>query len=286
MHREFTKKQWTKMLKSTRKSGYKFKSHWKKTIKISVFWRIRQVEKKAEDLEDKQKIAQQLEELRKEFELFSSFLSHDLRAPLRSINGYMKMIQEDRKHNMDEECQRIVDIVQGNAKKATELMDDLLAFSRVTTRELTLNQINMNDLINEVLSDLKSSLEHGAQTTVSDLHSIKGDFSLIYLVFTHLLSNAIKFSSKTKSPLIEIQSKKDGAQIIFSVKDNGIGIDMKLASKLFEGFHRLHDPADFEGTGMGLAIVHRIVKKHGGKVWIESEPDKGATIYCSFPEEK
>lgn len=248
--------------------------------------KIKEAIMKVEEIKDINNTSIQLQELKKEFELFSSFLSHDLRAPLRIINGYMKMIEEDKKNSMDEECMRIVEIVHNNAKKATELMDDLLAFSRIMTRELNINTINTSELVSEVISDLKASLSHNPEIIKGNLETVTGDFSLIYLMFSHLISNAIKFSSKVDKPKIEIHSKKENNEIIFSVTDNGIGMDPDLISKLFTGFHRLHDPAEYEGTGMGLAIVNRIVTKHKGTVWMKSEPNKGATIYCSFPDEK
>jgi signal transduction histidine kinase len=162
-------------------------------------------------------------------------------------------------------------------------MDDLLAFSRITTRELNLNNVNTNEVVLEVLSEFKGILDSKTKVILEDLISINADFALIYLMFTHLISNAIKFSANVATPEIEISSYKDGVNIIFVVKDNGVGLDMNKVDQLFIKFNKYHDPLLYDGTGMGLAIVNRIVTKHKGKVWMESKPHQGASVFCSFP---
>lgn len=234
-------------------------------------------DKKVKDTEEK------LEALTKEFELFSYSISHDLSAPLRAINGYVKIIEEDYDKNFDDEGKRLLNLVQKNTKKMSELMDNLLAFSRITTREIKPSEIDTEDLIQGAIFDINKTTDHQAKIIISEVHPIVADFALMHLVFVHLISNAIKFSSKKESPVIEISSEENGGRIVYVVRDNGVGFDMKHYDKLFGVFQKFHDPMEYEGTGMGLAIVKRIIAKHDGLIWAESTPDKGATFYFSLP---
>ncbi|HXU28479.1 MAG TPA: PAS domain-containing protein, partial [Bacteroidia bacterium] len=208
----------------------------------------------------------QLESINKELESFSYSVSHDLRAPLRAIDGYAGILEEDYGKILDEEGNRLLEAVQYNAKKMGNLIDDLLTFSRLGKKELSKTSLNMNELVEGALYELNKSLKHNATVKIKKLHPAKGDYGLINQVVINLLSNAIKYSSKVKLPLVEINSEKIDNEIIYCVKDNGAGFDMRYVNKLFGVFQRLHTMDEFEGTGVGLAIVQRIMAKHGGKV--------------------
>lgn len=226
---------------------------------------------------------EQLEAVNKELESFSYSVSHDLRAPLRAIDGYAKIISEDYNKVLDDEGKRLLETVQHNATKMGRLIDDLLTFSRLGKKELVKADLDMNELVEGALYEYNKSATHNATVKINTLHPVKGDYGLINQVIINLLSNAIKYSAKVQTPLVEISSEKNGSQIIYSVKDNGAGFDMKYVHKLFGVFQRLHTPDEFEGTGVGLAIVQRIVARHGGKVWGEGEKNKGATFKFSLP---
>ncbi|HXD94403.1 MAG TPA: PAS domain-containing protein [Bacteroidia bacterium] len=225
----------------------------------------------------------QLEGVNKELESFSYSVSHDLRAPLRAIDGYAGILEEDYGKILDEEGNRLLKNVQYNAKKMGNLIDDLLAFSRLGKKELSKTDLNMNELVEGALYELNKSVKHTATVKIKNLHSAKGDYGLINQVVINLLSNAIKYSSKVKTPLVEISSEKTDNELIYFVKDNGAGFDMRYANKLFGVFQRLHTMEEFEGTGVGLAIVQRIMAKHGGKVSAEGEKNKGAIFKFSLP---
>jgi signal transduction histidine kinase len=225
----------------------------------------------------------QLEGLNKELESFSYSVSHDLRAPLRAIDGYAGILEEDYGKMLDEEGNRLLEAVHYNAKKMGNLIDDLLAFSRLGKKEPAKTNLNMNELVEGALYELNKSIKHQATVKIKKLHSVKGDYGLINQVVINLLSNAIKYSSKVKNPLIEISSEKTDVEVIYLIKDNGAGFDMRYVHKLFGVFQRLHTVDEFEGTGVGLAIVKRIMAKHGGKVSAEGEKNKGAIFKFSLP---
>ncbi|WP_207514000.1 hybrid sensor histidine kinase/response regulator [Longitalea luteola] len=226
----------------------------------------------------------QLQLTNKELESFSYSVSHDLRAPLRSINGYAQMIEEDHAHEISEEARRMLKVIRNNAKKMGTLIDDLLSFSRMGRKEITRVNIDFNKLLEPIITDLKQTAPPGTKITIHALHNTQGDPALLSQVFINLISNAIKYSSKKETPEVEIGSNEKEDEIEFYVKDNGAGFDMQYAHKLFGVFQRLHSNDEFEGTGVGLAIVQRIVVKHGGKVWAEGKLDEGATFYFSLPK--
>lgn len=229
------------------------------------------------------KRTEQLESVNKELEAFTYSVSHDLRAPLRAVNGYASMIEEDYSKILDGEGKRLLSVVQYNARKMGNLIDDLLAFSRLGRHEIQKTNIDMNELTEGALLELNKSVQHKADVTIGKLHPAKGDYGLINQVMVNLLSNGIKYTSKIKNPLVEINSVKKKGEIIYSIKDNGAGFDMQYVHKLFGVFQRLHRMEEFEGTGVGLAIVQRIINKHGGKVWAEAKPNEGAAFYFSLP---
>ncbi|HET6224792.1 MAG TPA: ATP-binding protein [Bacteroidia bacterium] len=226
---------------------------------------------------------EQLVAANKELEAFSYSVSHDLRAPLRAVDGYTRMIQEDYGNLFDEEGKRLLETVQSNAKRMGTLIDDLLAFSRLGKKDLLKTEVNMTANASSALTEINKTVDHRSAIMIEDLHNAQADYGLINQVFINLISNAIKYSAKKDKPIIRIHSEMKDGEIIYSVADNGAGFDMRYVNKLFGVFQRLHGIEDFEGTGVGLAIVKRIITKHGGRVWAEGKSGEGATFYFTLP---
>jgi PAS domain S-box-containing protein len=226
-----------------------------------------------------EKHSKQLEALNKELEAFSYSVSHDLRAPLRAIGGFVSILAEDHASSLDDDAKILLTSIQRNANRMNTLIDDLLGFARLGRKSIEKTDIDMNVLVADVLDDQKSS----AKITVENLEPIRGDYALIKQVMVNLISNAIKYSSKKEHPEVHIASRVENDTVVFSVKDNGAGFDMQFADKLFGVFQRLHKVTEFEGTGVGLATVQRIVAKHGGTIHAEAEVDKGATFHIRMP---
>jgi signal transduction histidine kinase len=227
----------------------------------------------------------QLELVNKELEAFSYSVSHDLRTPLRAINGYSIMLKEDYEEKLDPEGKRIIGNVITNARMMGQLIDDLLAFSRLGKKELANAKINMQSLATDVVNEfLQHDLENDYRINIGALVPAEADQGMIKQVLINLLSNAIKYSSKKDKPEIEIGSIDEETRTIYYVKDNGVGFDMAYAGKLFGVFQRLHSQEEFEGTGVGLALVKRIIDKHKGEVWAEGQENVGATFYFSLPK--
>jgi len=226
----------------------------------------------------------QLETTNKELESFSYSISHDLRAPLRALNGYSRMIEEDYASVLDDEAKRLLGNIQYNAQKMGTLIDDLLAFSRLGRKEVRKSKINTAKLVKNVLKEISIPAEYNAVIKINSLPPADADYTLLHQVWINLISNAIKYSSKKEKPEVQIGSTETENEIIFFVKDNGAGFDMKYADKLFGIFQRLHNPTEFEGTGIGLAIVQRIITKHGGRIWAEAKINIGATFYFTLPK--
>ncbi|HTA26281.1 MAG TPA: ATP-binding protein [Bacteroidia bacterium] len=226
----------------------------------------------------------QIIDVNQELEAFSYSVSHDLRAPLRAINGYAQMLEEDYGKSLNAEGVRKLGVIMENAKKMGLLIDDLLTFSRLGRKQVQKSPINMNKLVESVLIEISKTIQYKTTLKITELKPASGDYSLLYQVMMNLISNALKYSSKVETPLIELASEDNGEEIIYSIKDNGAGFDMRYVDKLFNVFQRLHTTAEFEGTGVGLAIVQRIIKKHGGKVWAKGEINKGAEFYFSLPK--
>jgi signal transduction histidine kinase len=224
----------------------------------------------------------QLEAVNKELEAFSYSVSHDLRAPLRGIGGYAQMLEEDYFALFDENGKRMLKLVQESSRLMGRLIDDLLAFSKLGRKEILKSKISMTELAEMVVEEIKTTRTVG-EIRIHALHGAWGDRSLIKQVLYNYISNAVKYSSKVERPKIEIKSVLFGNEIIYSVIDNGAGFDMTYLHKLFRVFQRLHTVEQFEGTGVGLAIVGRIVGKHGGRTWAEGAVDKGATFFFSLP---
>ncbi|CAG0959742.1 two-component system, OmpR family, sensor histidine kinase KdpD [Geobacteraceae bacterium] len=213
-------------------------------------------------------------------ESFSYSISHDLRAPLRAVNGYAHILLEDFGPNLPAEAQRYLGQISSNGTRMAALIDDLLTFSRLSRHPLNRETVDPADVVSAVLEELEREREgRTVQVSVGELPPCQADPSLIRQVFANLLSNALKYSRKREDALVEVGSfQKDGATVYF-VRDNGVGFDMAYADKLFGVFQRLHRSEDFEGTGVGLAIVHNIVTRHGGTIWADSAPGQGATFF-------
>ncbi len=226
----------------------------------------------------------QLESANKELESFSYSVSHDLRAPLRAVNGFAILLGERYDGLFDNEGKRLLNIIKENANKMGLLIDDLLAFSRLGRKEIHKSVIDMTALAENALNEFNTSLQHKAEVKINKLHRVLADTTLMHQVWLNLLSNAIKYSSNKKMPVITISSEERDGELIYSIADNGVGFNMRYAHKLFGVFQRLHDAEDFEGTGVGLALVHRIITKQGGKIWAKARVGKGATFHFSLPE--
>ena len=227
-----------------------------------------------------------LEAANKELEAFSYSVSHDLRAPLRSVHGFTKILLEDYEAKLDEEGKRICGIISASATQMGELIDDLLSFSKIGRSRLNPSEIDMKKMAKSIFEGMTSPAERKKiKMNIGRLPKAFGDVTLFGQVWTNLISNAIKYTSKNDVSEINIGSKVEGKMITYFIKDNGVGFEMQYAHKLFGVFQRLHSEAEFEGNGVGLAIIQRIILKHGGKVWAEGEVGKGATFYFSLPVE-
>jgi PAS domain S-box-containing protein len=222
----------------------------------------------------------ELESANKELEAFSYSVSHDLRSPLRTVDGFSQALLEDFGPTLPEEGRRQVRTIREGAQRMGALIDDLLAFSRLGRQALARRQpLNMERLVQDTLDELLPRRNDDLVVVrIGELPPSAGDGALVKQVWTNLLSNAIKYSAKRERPVVEVGSERNDGGIVYFVRDNGVGFDMRYAKKLFGVFQRLHRAEDFEGTGVGLAIVQRIVQRHGGRIWAEASPNAGATF--------
>ena len=220
----------------------------------------------------------------KELEAFTYSVSHDLRAPLRSIDGYSKILQEDYASTLDREANRLLQIIRNNAHRMGHLIDDLLDFSRMGRKELDRTKVDMNALVGYVRQELiAQEVNRKIEFTVKPLKEVQGDLSMMRQVWINLISNALKYSRKQEVSRIEIGCKTEDNHTVYYIQDNGVGFDMKYSDKLFGVFQRLHKVEEFDGTGVGLALVHRIISRHGGKIWAEAQINEGATFFFFIP---
>lgn len=228
----------------------------------------------------------QLESVNKELEAFSYSISHDLRAPLRGIIGFTAILEEDYSSKLDDEAKRITSVIKNNTLKMGHLIDDLLTFSRMGRQDIVKTKIHMGPLLEEVIRELVPENKMGRISwVIQQVPDVKGDMNALRQVWINLISNAVKYSGNREQPRIQIGSYREKGQTVFFTRDNGVGFDEKYKDKLFKVFQRLHSADEFEGTGVGLAIVEKIVTKHGGSVWAEGEVNRGASFYFSLPTE-
>ena len=226
----------------------------------------------------------QLEAVNKELEAFCYSVSHDLRAPLRVINGFGKMILTKEAANMTAGIKENLEIMMKNATQMGMLIDDLLDFCRLGRSALTVKSIDMNEMVKTVIEEIQSDTQiNAAEFQLHELNTSKCDPILMKQVWTNLISNAVKYSRKKENPVIEIGTTHINGSTTYFVKDNGAGFDMKFSDKLFAVFQRLHKVTEYEGTGVGLALVHRIITKHEGTIWADAKVNEGATFYFTLP---
>jgi PAS domain S-box-containing protein len=228
---------------------------------------------------------EQLELANKELESFSYSVSHDLRAPLRALNGYAQIVEEEYGDLLNGEVITLFGNIKRNSNKMGNLIDDLLEFSRIGKKTLKKSTVNMKELVESVFGEMEETLCSKAEIEIQNIPYAYADYALIKQVLINLISNALKYSRKVVHPKIEIGYYLDKDDIVYFVKDNGVGFNMEYKNKLFGVFQRLHSEKEFEGTGVGLAIVARIINKHGGSIWANAEINKGATFYFSLSGE-
>lgn len=232
-----------------------------------------------------QRVSQRTAELETaiyDLENFNYSASHDLRIPLRAIDGFSKILLDEHAGQLDDEAKRLLNIVRNNTVRMSQYIDDMLTFSRTGRKALTHEEVDMGGLVREVMEELRPD-ESVIELEIRSLPRAVADRAMMRQVFVCLLSNAVKFSSTRTPPRIEVGAFIEGGEIIYYVKDNGVGFDMRYVGKLFGVFERLHSVTEFEGNGIGLAIFKRIVSRHGGRVWAEGRVDAGATVYFALP---
>jgi len=238
-----------------------------------------------EELEQRvNKRTEELAHANRELEAFTYSVSHDLRAPLRHINGFAQMLEQEFSTSLSAEAQRLLGRIRFGARNMGQLVDDLLRLARVGRQELMLQSWPLNEVVSQVMRDLRVETEtRQIEWKIDPLPTASFDVGLIRQVFANLISNAVKYSRTRPTAVIEIGSRLEGNFHLIFVRDNGVGFDMKYVEKLFGVFQRLHRVEDFEGTGVGLAIVQRIIHKHGGRIWAEAAIDQGACFFFTLP---
>jgi hypothetical protein len=228
----------------------------------------------------------QLEAANKELEAFSYSVSHDLRAPLRSIHGYLHILLENHLDGMSETGKGFAQRVMANAKHMNQLIDDMLAFFRMGQKPLIKTTVSVNDLVRDICKTAREAEDptRNIDFSIQTLPPVQADSALLQQVWVNLISNAVKYTRRQERALIEIGFHEEAGEIIYYIKDNGVGFNMDYAHKLFGVFQRLHSPREFEGTGIGLSIVQRIIAKHGGSIRADAEEGNGATFYVGLPK--
>ncbi|MCK5341800.1 MAG: HAMP domain-containing protein, partial [Candidatus Heimdallarchaeota archaeon] len=229
----------------------------------------------------------QLTYANKELESFSYSVSHDLRSPLRAIDGFSRMLMENYGASLDDEGKRLGLVIRENTRKMGQLIDDLLDFSRIGRTSMSFSEIDMHNMAKDIYYEATSREDRlRINFTISDLPKVKGDPKLLHQVWINLITNAIKFSANRQQAVISITCREEENKSIYCIQDNGAGFNMKYKDKLFGVFQRLHNEKEFEGTGVGLALVQRIIHRHGGEVWANGEVDNGAAFYFSLPKNR
>lgn len=253
-----------------------------RTVMYDISDRKRAEDEIAELNADLKRQALHLHSVNRELESFSYSVSHDLRAPLRAISGYAMILEEDFAETLEDKGRDQLQVIRRNVKKMDELINDLLKLAKSTTGELTLERFSMDELVTQVLAGLRQE-NPSVVIEVAAMDGVVANRGLVTQVWENLLSNAIKFSSKSEHPLVRVSFQVTDEEFIYGVHDNGVGFDMRYAHKLFGTFQRLHRQEEYAGTGIGLALVQRIVVRHTGRVWAESTPKQGASFYFSLP---
>jgi signal transduction histidine kinase len=228
----------------------------------------------------------QLQDTIRELESFSYSVSHDLKAPLRAIDGFSRILIEEYGDKLDEDGRRVLQVIRTSTLKMGLLIENLLDLARLGRKQMQITDIDMNAMVSGIFNDIRASApDRQVELKCGLLHRVKADPVLMQQILTNLLSNAFKFTRSRNPAIVEVGSRVREAEhdVLFWVRDNGVGFDMKYSNKLFGVFQRLHTDREFDGTGIGLAIVQRAVHRHSGHVWAESEPDRGATFYFSLP---
>jgi len=227
----------------------------------------------------------ELEAINQELEAFAYSVSHDLRAPLRHMAGYAELLHKSASSLLDEQGRRYVTMIRESAKRMGNLIDDLLAFSRVGRAEMKKAMVSLDQALKDALNEIRPETDgRNIAWTIGALPEVYGDRSLLRLVMVNLISNAVKFTQTRPRGEIEIGCTEAQDEIVVFIRDNGVGFEMKYANKLFGVFQRLHRAEEFEGTGIGLATVQRVIHRHGGRAWAEGAVDRGATFYFSLPK--
>ena len=225
----------------------------------------------------------ELSAVNRELESFSYSVSHDLRAPLRAIVGFVQILEEDHRHSLDAEARRALDRVKVNATRMGQLIDDLLAFAQITRVPLSRQRVDVTHLARTTADEAIAAASHSIELVIEPMPPCMGEPVLLKQVFANLISNAIKFTAKTERARVTIGTITSNGDTVYYVRDNGAGFDERFAEKLFGVFQRLHRTVEFEGTGVGLAIVQRIITRHGGRVWADGKVNQGATFYFTLP---
>ncbi|PKL15840.1 MAG: PAS domain-containing sensor histidine kinase, partial [Spirochaetae bacterium HGW-Spirochaetae-5] len=226
----------------------------------------------------------ELEKANRELDSFSYSVSHDLRSPLRHISGFLEMFKAETADILNEKTEHYIEVIDESARRMGQLIDDLLAFSRMGRASISNNDVDTGFLVYDVLKDFSDEIsDNKISVKIGPLPMVKADRAMLRVVFVNLISNAVKFTGNTENPEIVIGNEIRDGENTFFVRDNGAGFNMQYADKLFGVFQRLHSDKDFSGTGIGLAMVKNIIERHNGRVWAESEPGKGACLYFTLP---
>ena len=232
------------------------------------------------------RLSAELDVVNAELESLCYSVSHDLRAPVRAVMGYARAVVDDYASALDEEGRRLLSVVQSEAVRMVEMIDALLALSRLGRQPMESVTVDMKGLVQEVVAEqLQQAGRQQSMVDVADLPSARGDRALLRQVWSNLISNAVKYSSKKSAPQLQVWATLDGTRVVYHVRDNGVGFDMQQAGKLFGVFQTLHRRPEFPGIGVGLATAKRIVQRHGGTIWADARLGDGATFSFGLPEE-
>lgn len=256
-----------------------------KTEQIEKLRYLYEIERKEKEIEERSRHLEELKIINESLESFSYSISHDLRAPLRAINSFSAILMNDYKDKFEKDALRYLYIIQSNTIKMEQLITDLLSLAKVSRSEIVTSEIDMNDVLGEVLEEVVSKeIKEKIAFSIENLQNAFGDKNLIRIVWVNLLTNAIKFTLPSSVRMIVVGSYLENDMIVYFIKDSGIGFDQKYAPKLFKAFQRLNNSEGVEGTGIGLAIIKRVIDRLGGHVWAKSVPTEGATFFFSLPE--